>query len=530
MDKISNEEYLNVSHVSNGLPNGTPKPINLILNSSIFENVINLPNITKEYNMTVTSAKYSTLEFVNEPEVGKNFTVRIHARDGLNRSKTHGGDFWMAFLQFPSNHYYASTSAQVQDHQNGTYTVDFFIGWPSAVEVRITLVHPSRATKVLDLIMNLSYPPRMFWNGTFINQNNQTAHTLCYMAYRGPQFWKDKCQYVNRRALGDKTGLVCEKPPDGFGCDSMVKYSTAAHLIDGLFRVIGNACGCVWLFDKDHYMQKMKPEIIDMVQHLGSQYAILDNITKTLPPCNSHFQHGVGFWRANYWVSMVCQPKQGYKFGAKVGECLRNKDVYFLGDSTTRLWAFHLSTVLKAPMNKMDLTNHTFKFKQYFEHFNLNITFRFHPQVLGSKVVDLQNEIYEVDVIDDLQSIDCNFVVVISPWAHFAQWWKDAYVERLRLLRASVERLKARCPGAQVILKSPHVREHGDMYSQLRTSDYILFKLKEMMEDVFRDADVYYVNIWDLNNAFKGKKSVHMPPEVINQELSILLSYLCTDA
>ncbi len=186
--------------------------------------------------------------------------------------------------------------------------------------------------------------------------------------------------------------------------------------------------------------------------------------------------------------------------------------------------------LLKAPVNipKDDFTFY-FKYNKYLEYLNLNITFRFHPHIIGSKKIDLEYEMYEVDIIDGLQSADCNFVVIISPWAHFAQWWADAYVERLRLLKASVERLKKRCPGVKIVLKSPHVRNHGDAYSQFLSSDYILFKLKEAMEVVFRDSDVYYVNVWDLNNGFKGSKSIHMPPIVIQQELSILLSYLCTD-
>ncbi len=176
----------------------------------------------------------------------------------------------------------------------------------------------------------------------------------------------------------------------------------------------------------------------------GNQYEILDNITKTLPLCKSHFQSGAGFWRANYWVSLVCRTRQWCRFGApRIGRCLENKDVYFLGDSTTRQWTFNLLNLLRAPVHvPPDDPTLDFKYHKYFEHLNLNITFQFHPHIIGSKVVNLENEMYEVDIIDGLQSTDCNFIVIISPWGYFAQWWADAYVERLRLLKASVNALK----------------------------------------------------------------------------------------
>ncbi len=224
------------------------------INSSILflkRYFMTVPNITKNHEDTVTSAKYSILEFMNEPKVGQNFTVRIHARDELNRTKTHGGDFWLAFLEFPSMYSYhgASTSASVQDHQNGTYTVDFFIGWTSAVKVKITLVHPSRAVQILDLIWNLSYPPRVFWNGIFRSKNKQTS-TICYMDYRGEPFWKDKCVYGNERALGTNTTLLCERPPEGFDCASLVAYNTSGPQIKQLALSIENGCECIWLFEK----------------------------------------------------------------------------------------------------------------------------------------------------------------------------------------------------------------------------------------------------------------------------------------
>ena len=206
--------------------------------------------------------------------------------------------------------------------------------------------------------------------------------------------------------------------------------------------------------------------------------------------------------------------------------------MYLLGDSTTRQWAFELSVLLNYKLSAYYQTTHPswmFQFNHYFDQIQFNVTFQFHPQILGSATIPVDDEMYEVDVLDSLTNEDCNYVVVISPWAHFSQWWKYAYTERLRLLRSSVERLKSRCPDVPVILKSPHVRNHKDKYSHLMNGDYIISQIKRDIETVFKDVDVFYVNVWDMNLAYPGTKTIHMPMSVVNQELSILLSYLCQD-
>ena len=222
----------------------------------------------------------------------------------------------------------------------------------------------------------------------------------------------------------------------------------------------------------------------------------------------------------------MCKTKQWSQAGADaIGNCLKNKSVYLLGDSTTRQWAYELFSLLKTEVKLVDMSQ---KYRRYLPRYNLNITYQFYPQILGSKTVRIKDEMYEVDVMDRLvRDASCNYVVVISPWAHFTQWWADAYRERLQLLMESVQRLKSRCPDTPVILKSPHVRDHKDAYTHLLNSDYILYRMKIQMEEVFRNAGVFYVDIWDMNLAYPANKTVHMPREVIRQELNLALSYVC---
>ena len=219
----------------------------------LFQSGIHLLNITSEFKNSgfVTSATFSTVEVMNPPpEVGEYLQVRIIAKDGMNRPRTSGGDFWFAVMDFPSVTLRATTSSPVKDHQNGTYSVALFVGWAGAVRLNITLVHPSVAVSFLDIVRNVSLPSRVYWNGTFMNDANETSYTQCYMDYHGPNSWRDKCPYPNVKALGESTAWVCDAPPGNFTCENLVEYRTDVMSIGRIHRDMGNECDCIWLFDR----------------------------------------------------------------------------------------------------------------------------------------------------------------------------------------------------------------------------------------------------------------------------------------
>ncbi len=234
---------------------------------------------------------------------------------------------------------------------------------------------------------------------------------------------------------------------------------------------------------------------------------------------------GVGYWTANVWTAAGCSTKQ-WKDKQEVTECFRNKSIYFLGDSTTRQWTI---TVLFSLLRKWDnSTQFIYFYSDYFKEYNFNLTFQFYPHILSSTVVAINEEKFEVDILDSLRDPKCRYVVLISPWAHFAQWWLEAYKRRVMLIADAIKMFKKRCPHAAVIVKSPHVRDHGTIpQKQFMSSDYILFKIKAIMEEVLNIDGVYYIDVWNMNLAYPGNKTIHMPESVIRQELNLFLSYIC---
>ncbi|XP_035700313.1 uncharacterized protein LOC118432801 [Branchiostoma floridae] len=79
----------------------------------------------------LTSASTSRIEVLTQKgpvyHLGDSLEVRIQARDGLNRPKTRGGDYFKAKIFNPS--LLASSAGRVTDHGDGTYTVRFRLSW-----------------------------------------------------------------------------------------------------------------------------------------------------------------------------------------------------------------------------------------------------------------------------------------------------------------------------------------------------------------------------------------------------------------
>ena len=253
-----------------------------------------------------------------------------------------------------------------------------------------------------------------------------------------------------------------------------------------------------------------------------------DDHVESLKTCSSDETNPLshGYWSMNKWISLVCQSRQWTT--AEAGKCLENKYVLLLGDSTTRQWYYDLVKLLGAN-NNLKGTELEVKTKSI-PKFNTTIFWHFHPWTIGSVRKYIVNLRYEVDILDELSTINCTkYVVVVSPWAHFTQWAKSAYLERLGLLKQAILRLQTRCPGVPVVVRGPHPRLEliGAPQNLFSAADYILYKMNTIMRDTYKGIGVHYLDIWDMNLSYPDKNTIHMPHGAIQQELAMFLSYIC---
>ncbi|XP_072022741.1 NXPE family member 1-like [Amphiura filiformis] len=377
-------------------------------------------------------------------EIGDPVAVN-HSRDANERKRVGGGDFWFAVLSSDKNPA-ASTAGKIVDYDNGTYSVYFVAAWNGFAEVRISLVHNADATYFLDSLWNTQ---RAQWGASYKIDNTKTD-TSCFLITSGIRTWNNMCEYPNPKALG-KTAFMCEKRK-GFPCSSLNHGSLSTNrkkqaMIDGIKRLLK---GHEKLFGISNGSWKVNqrvrsgPKQIDIKGH-GHLVPPIN-----LPYCGPNLERPIsdGFWHNGIWTSFKCKkPRLDVQY---VGECMRNKEIHLLGDSTLRQWGHVLASLMSGHEIDDDIVEHHVK------AYNFTLTFHFHKVRVGTVYPYDFNE-YEVDVIESLRNPECNYVVVFDAGFHYVQWSREAYKDRLLHLRAASMDLLTRCPDVPIIFKGLHL-------------------------------------------------------------------------
>ncbi|XP_038057571.1 NXPE family member 1-like isoform X2 [Patiria miniata] len=474
--------------------------------------------------LPLTSALTSTYRLVDQTlRVGDTAHFVIQAKDSDGRNKTIGGDFWFTVLtSVEDDHPTAGgrTAGSVVDHNNGTYSVSFYVGWPGIAYVHMTLAAPSEATKWL----REQYWPvekRIFWRGTFRNktkpgQKPLSHSTLCYLM-RNASSTDDCVADHNPNATG-LTALYCERPKAPLTCDDLHSLALDVKATgQRTSQIVGKASK---LFVGVNFMRRLVHGPISV------KIALSPNRTESRAPvCKPDSRHLVndGFWLNKTWHHLQCQV---YKWDdtKAVGECLRHKHVYIIADSTVRSWYHEITRKLGLPWQR--LGSRVVK-NNYYEELDLNMTYRFHPRVITQARVTLSMTPYEVDVLFNLPTKDCGrSIFVFSSWAHFTQWTRDSYVERALLLRDAILRFRERCPDVPIVMKGAHPREHKGTQMRVVGSDYTLWALGRTLRAIFHGTGVYFFDMWQMNVAY-GPSNIHMPTDVISEEVNWFLTYVC---
>ena len=248
-----------------------------------------------------------------------------------------------------------------------------------------------------------------------------------------------------------------------------------------------------------------------------------------LPPCGTDMavSESDGYWFNDRWTSLSCQPTLQFS-PSVIKNCLRDHHVHLTGDSTTRQWFFSLTNALD-----VNIPGGNDKTKMKYKYFsdpslNLNITFTFHPLTYQmSFIVNITEMRFEVDVLLNLPPYTCNHVVVISPWTHFMVWPWESYIEWLTNIKGAIIEARRKCPGLKIVIKSPHALENERTSRSMMGVDILFWNMKKEMRKIFQGSDVYFMDIWDMDDAYPVQNDMHMPSHVIDQEIALFMSYIC---
>ncbi|XP_038050441.1 NXPE family member 4-like [Patiria miniata] len=445
-------------------------------------------------------------------KVGDMIHYRITCRHQNGSLLSSGGGVWYAFLSSKSNPK-ASTAGRVVDHKNGSYSIYAYAGWAGTGTLTVTRALDNDA---VDYMNNTIWPAegRGVWKGIFQAPKGNTASSTCRLTRTGNL--TGMCLYPRPNALG-KTVFYCEKP-EGVECDKLVSTKSDDRQMRRTLVILNREKAALVARTKTH----LKVPIVlenPVVNISGPPSAS----TPVIQGCHTEQQISDGYWLENKWYSLICENKD-WTEKSTLTSCLRNKQLLMYGDSTSRQWFHHTIDLLGEKFAPVpgEFGFHCFR---HYDDIDLSILISFPKQLVGSRAVRLEGVFYEHDLIDALNDTRCNYILVVSPWAHFSFWSRDSYTERTLLLREALLRFRRRCPDAPIVVKGPHPRER--VRSTVFSVDFMTRGIGEINRRVLGDIGAWYLPTWDINNAAPIGNGIHMPSFVVHEELKVFFSYVC---
>ncbi|XP_071956890.1 NXPE family member 1-like [Antedon mediterranea] len=474
-----------------------------------------MSNYTRITNSTNT--RYYFKHYGQSVNVGSYFSVIIEARDTYNTHSRRGGDFWYATIR----NKVVNVAGKITDFDNGTYEAKFFATQSGEYDVEIVLVHPSETTDFIEKTL-WSMEDRASWDGKFTS-NVTYEITKCAL---GVQFnYSNKCMYSFALAMG-KTVFLCDKPKQTIlSCDSLTSLKSKIPLIERIFSQLLAAHAALFHKSVTYVRILNGPLKINITE---TNEATIYKLLTGLPKCKADLPVTLsdGFWVKDTWTSLRCKSKQWTT--AEIKQCVKGKQLYFFGDSTTRQWTVGLLDLLG--LRKTNMTKRPNAKLTYHSSDVLNLTFHFHPYSIGHSPCPYRIGRWEYEIMDNLDSSTCNYIIVVSPWAHYTQWVKDSFIDRLYLLRQTILRLRKRCPNTVFVAKTPKPRNHDTGTSLLYTGDRLIYDVHSFYLDIFKDIGIHIIDVWDMNLAYPCANRIHMPMKVIYQELHLFLSHVYIQA
>ncbi|XP_030853708.1 NXPE family member 3-like [Strongylocentrotus purpuratus] len=452
----------------------------------------------------------------------------IQARNGHNESKTYGGDYFRAKIFTRNSTFQASSMSdgEVIDHGNGTYSAFFTLKWAGVVGIQVTLVHSSEANYVLRRLQKEEVIRSNFKGRFYSTDPKKAEETFCNMDLNMLNVTVPEKESCNFTDASTGSPWFCVKPHN-FPCSNLVMDHQVGHSNENKISAI-ERLSFTW---SDKKITGTENRFV--VHHLpGKESIVHSGALDQLPPCRPMVHFGTpevaGFYWGKYWHSADCNINAFNKLQAS--SILRNKTVYFFGDSTVRqLMEFYVKLFgLKTnPAPKKGDPWYVGRTIAKDSRNNIDFQFQFHGHPIGKRAwANISIIEYIANLIDRVKGGE-NTVLVLTLWAHFTTFPPWYYEARVDDILESVRRLQERSPRTLVVWKSANTREHHGLDHYLKCSDWTARNLdRRMRNKVLAYDNVGFMDAWDMTNAQLETDSVHPKGSHVENLSNKLLTYV----
>ncbi|KAM4014774.1 NXPE family member 1-like isoform 2-T2 [Anomaloglossus baeobatrachus] len=463
-----------------------------------------IPKINITEKIKTTSAHHSRVSLKYPKDrycVGDQLIIQVDVFDYLGKMKTYGGDYLRARMSTSDSG--AASSGRIEDFNNGTYHVHFILFWEGTINITVFMMHPSEGASALWIYRNK-------WHGEVDHVGKFTSYqseeeTVCGLDIDQS---KELCDYKDER---DEEHFYCIKP-EKFSCNSLSHVNSWRRLDKIPFTSIEKS-----LFDRTNVRVEI-PKDFNHIQVLQCG----NNISHIKEKCKigTKLEYPSGYVLKDVWHPKGCN-MLAYKTLDTMNTCFKNKFIYIFGDSTLRLWLLYFQKYVKTltPFSLYD-DNWARQLLILDVKKNVKISWKRHtfPFITGSyqSFKEERTIAREIDLIGG----DQRTVIVIHIGMHFRAYPIHYFIRRLYNIRRAIERLFIRSPETKVIIKTENTS------NMERGSDFHASIHYFIIEIVFKDLNVGFVNGWDMTTAF-DTNIIHPPEEVIENEVRMLMTYIC---
>lgn len=269
--------------------------------------------------------------------------------------------------------------------------------------------------------------------------------------------------------------------------------------------------------------------IFDVSDRKQDAYEKIKTTTNGLPPCDAAvFQpmspsKSTGWIHNGKWESFFCKNDQ---FNSKkIAKCLRHHIIYFLGDSTIRLWYEIFCKYLGTKDFSPPMPNNVWSRsrKGVNKKGNITVYYRSHGPPLRNPGPPISRP-YITDSLEEIKSAGRETIIFFSIGFHFEVFDPDVLLKRVRVIKRGLIKLLNKFPKIRVFVKGFHT--HTETKAVI-PSDWLSYRFDVLLREEFSNfSTVVFLNMWDISSVLKNRL-IHPNGKEQLQYSGLFQSYIC---
>ncbi|XP_052104812.1 NXPE family member 1-like [Mytilus californianus] len=473
-----------------------------------FENV--------EFGKSLVYLPKSTVEIYNNKSAtfttGDIITLRIILHNENGDVVTDGGEFIKIWMSEKGKG--AGSVGYVVDHGNGTYIGVIKALWSGSPHITLLLPFPRES---IGLFVNHIYRNGMLrtLKGVFKNARGETGKGICGI------------HTLTKDGICDFTSLnygmrwFCSLP------------DTAGFTCTDWYAPIGDPTISTLSKTQKHFLSSTSNRIIKEIKvHVYGDKTIYPPkclCREINPSVTWNSSSPMGYFYNRTWHNLLCQNKVEHSNNMYIS-CLKNRELYMVGDSTLRQWLMSMVEILNLKLSVGRTSDALRGYHQPIKalsknkRHNICVTwaaheFPFFTYKPNTTIHHFKPARYHLKVIRSKNPI------VVLPWyVHIGFAPLSVYEEHVRNAKDAIIQLLNRVPSAKILSVTLHNIKNYEGVPY----DFVRYLQDKLLFQIFNNIKhkVVYLNEWDITVASESN-NMHPVNELSLKMVHELLSYIC---